>query len=174
MLRIIFPLASVLLCVASFAASAQPAERHDAGPKLYCGAVTTELGWSGTLPYTFQMCPLNVDSCDAEKRSYSLQPESGRADSGTHCWFADEPVKFRIGYNADYNGGRDDVVQELVPIQFDWRGLYPDVWCLEDAAAYFTDIDGKLGLSTWQGIFFCEFDGPRSTRTVVCTVLAAD
>ena len=35
-------------------------------------------------------------------------------------------------------------------------------------------IDGKLGLSTWQGIFFCEFDGPRSTRTVVCTVLAMD
>ena len=35
-------------------------------------------------------------------------------------------------------------------------------------------IDGKLGLSTWQGIFFCEFDGPRSNRTVVCTVLAAD
>lgn len=34
-------------------------------------------------------------------------------------------------------------------------------------------IDGQLGLSTWQGIFFCEFDGPRSSRTVVCTVLAA-
>jgi secondary thiamine-phosphate synthase enzyme len=34
-------------------------------------------------------------------------------------------------------------------------------------------IDGQLGLSTWQGIFFCEFDGPRATRTVVCTVLAA-
>ena len=32
-------------------------------------------------------------------------------------------------------------------------------------------IDGQLGLSTWQGIFFCEFDGPRSSRTVVCTVL---
>lgn len=34
-------------------------------------------------------------------------------------------------------------------------------------------IDGQLGLSTWQGIFFCEFDGPRSNRTVVCTVLPA-
>jgi len=34
-------------------------------------------------------------------------------------------------------------------------------------------IDGKLGLSTWQGIFFCEFDGPRSNRTVVCTLLPA-
>ncbi|MBK6972395.1 MAG: YjbQ family protein [Sterolibacteriaceae bacterium] len=33
-------------------------------------------------------------------------------------------------------------------------------------------IDGKLGLSTWQGIFFCEFDGPRQRRTIVCTVLA--
>jgi len=32
-------------------------------------------------------------------------------------------------------------------------------------------IDGKLGLSTWQGIFFCEFDGPRTQRTVICTVI---
>jgi secondary thiamine-phosphate synthase enzyme len=32
-------------------------------------------------------------------------------------------------------------------------------------------IDGALGLSTWQGIFFCEFDGPRSSRTVICTVI---
>lgn len=33
-------------------------------------------------------------------------------------------------------------------------------------------IDGKLGLSRWQNIFFCEFDGPRRDRRVVCTVLA--
>ena len=33
-------------------------------------------------------------------------------------------------------------------------------------------IDGQLGLSTWQNIFFCEFDGPRRERRVVCTVLA--
>lgn len=33
-------------------------------------------------------------------------------------------------------------------------------------------IDGQLGLSTWQNIFFCEFDGPRRKRTVVCTILA--
>ena len=32
--------------------------------------------------------------------------------------------------------------------------------------------DGKLGLSTWQNIFFCEFDGPRRERRVVCTVIA--
>jgi len=33
-------------------------------------------------------------------------------------------------------------------------------------------IDGELGLSTWQNIFFCEFDGPRAERQIVCTVLA--
>ena len=31
--------------------------------------------------------------------------------------------------------------------------------------------DGQLVLGTWQGVFFCELDGPR-TRTVYVTVLA--
>lgn len=33
-------------------------------------------------------------------------------------------------------------------------------------------IDGQLGLSTWQNIFFCEFDGPRAERCVVCSIIA--
>jgi len=33
-------------------------------------------------------------------------------------------------------------------------------------------IDGKLGLSRWQGVFFCEFDGPRPKRPIVVTVIA--
>ena len=33
-------------------------------------------------------------------------------------------------------------------------------------------MDGELGLSTWQNIFLCEFDGPRRERKIVCTVLA--
>ena len=35
-------------------------------------------------------------------------------------------------------------------------------------------IEGELGLSTWQNIFLCEFDGPRSNRTIMVTVLNAD
>jgi secondary thiamine-phosphate synthase enzyme len=31
--------------------------------------------------------------------------------------------------------------------------------------------DGELALGTWQGVFFCEFDGPRD-RSVYVTVLA--
>lgn len=31
-------------------------------------------------------------------------------------------------------------------------------------------VEGKMGLSTWQNIFLCEFDGPRETRKIVVTV----
>ena len=31
--------------------------------------------------------------------------------------------------------------------------------------------DGKLALGTWQGVFFCEFDGPRD-RTIYVATLA--
>jgi secondary thiamine-phosphate synthase enzyme len=33
-------------------------------------------------------------------------------------------------------------------------------------------IDGQLGLSTWQNVFLCEFDGPRRERRVIVTVLS--
>ena len=33
-------------------------------------------------------------------------------------------------------------------------------------------VNGKLGLSTWQNIFLCEFDGPRGVRKIVVTVTA--
>ncbi len=32
-------------------------------------------------------------------------------------------------------------------------------------------INGELGLSTWQNIFFCEFDGPRTQRNIMITVM---
>lgn len=33
-------------------------------------------------------------------------------------------------------------------------------------------VDGELALSTWQNIFFCEFDGPRKDRRILCTALS--
>lgn len=31
-------------------------------------------------------------------------------------------------------------------------------------------IEGKMGLSRWQNIFLCEFDGPRKARKIVVTI----
>lgn len=33
-------------------------------------------------------------------------------------------------------------------------------------------IQGELGLTQTQSIFFCEFDGPRQNRKVVCSIIA--
>ncbi len=33
-------------------------------------------------------------------------------------------------------------------------------------------INGKMGLSTWQNIFLCEFDGPRSKRNIVISIIS--
>jgi len=32
-------------------------------------------------------------------------------------------------------------------------------------------VDGTLGLSQWQNIFVCEFDGPRNIREIIVTVI---
>ena len=35
-------------------------------------------------------------------------------------------------------------------------------------------INGQMGLSTWQNIFLCEFDGPREKRNVVVTIIDSE
>jgi secondary thiamine-phosphate synthase enzyme len=34
-------------------------------------------------------------------------------------------------------------------------------------------VNGRLGLSQWQNIFLCDFDGPRSSRNVIVTLYDA-
>ena len=31
-------------------------------------------------------------------------------------------------------------------------------------------VNGQMGLSTWQNIFLCEFDGPRNQRNIMVTI----
>ncbi|WP_319499385.1 secondary thiamine-phosphate synthase enzyme YjbQ [uncultured Draconibacterium sp.] len=35
-------------------------------------------------------------------------------------------------------------------------------------------VNGKMGLSTWQNIFLCEFDGPRNSRNIVITLIDSE
>jgi len=38
------------------------------------------------------------------------------------------------------------------------------------SSVYIPISDGKLALGAWQGIFFCEFDGPRNREVFVQTI----
>jgi secondary thiamine-phosphate synthase enzyme len=35
-------------------------------------------------------------------------------------------------------------------------------------------VNGQMGLSTWQNIFLCEFDGPREERRIVVTIYSTE
>ena len=41
--------------------------------------------------------------------------------------------------------------------------------CLVGSLVNIIIDEGQLSLGTWQGIFFCEFDGPRSRRVFIKT-----
>jgi len=107
--------------------------------------------------------------------------ESGTADGLVNIYVQGATAAIMIQENWDESVQTDvvNLLQKLIP-----RG----VW-LHDAQDGNGDahlksglvgpsetvpiIDGKLGLSTWQNIFLCEFDGPREARSIVCTVIPA-
>ena len=68
------------------------------------------------------------------------------------------------------------VLNRMVPWQADYRHLEGNSPAhikasLMGASQTVAVAQGQLRLGTWQGIFFCEFDGPR-TRKVQITLLA--
>jgi len=86
-----------------------------------------------------------------------------------------------INENADPNIGKDFVaaLRKLVIEHDGWLHDRVD----DNAAAHIKSAlvgpsvsipveDGKLTLGTWQDVFFCEFDGPRPTRTVVVAIVS--
>ncbi len=85
-----------------------------------------------------------------------------------------------INENDDPNVGVDllDALGRLVKEHDGWRHDRVD----DNAAAHITAAlvgpsetipvhGGRLALGTWQNVFLCEFDGPRSARRVHVTVV---
>jgi secondary thiamine-phosphate synthase enzyme len=83
-----------------------------------------------------------------------------------------------INENADPSVKADImmVLNQMVPWQADYRHLEGNSPAhikasLMGSSQTVNVAQGQLQLGTWQGIFFCEFDGPR-TRKVQITLLA--
>jgi secondary thiamine-phosphate synthase enzyme len=85
-----------------------------------------------------------------------------------------------VNENADPNIGLDllDALERLIKDHDGWRHDRID----DNAAAHIQAsivgpsvtiplIDGKLALGTWQNIFLCDFDGPRSARRIIVAVV---
>jgi len=82
-----------------------------------------------------------------------------------------------INENADPDVSRDIImgVDKLVPMHDDYRHLEGNSAAhikssLFGASETLVINQGKPVLGTWQGIYFCEFDGPRQRRVHIQTL----
>jgi secondary thiamine-phosphate synthase enzyme len=86
-----------------------------------------------------------------------------------------------INEHADPLVARDFemAMEKIVPEDWGWQHLeegeenapsHPRASLMGPQVVVPLRDDGQLALGTWQGIFLCEFDGPR-TRSVYVTVL---
>jgi len=79
-----------------------------------------------------------------------------------------------INENADPSVKGDilKVLNDIVPWDAGYRHLEGNSAAhikstLVGSSQWVTVEDGRLNLGTWQGIYFCEFDGPRTRRVHV-------
>ena len=106
--------------------------------------------------------------------------ESGARDGLCTVFTPHATAAVAINENDDPNVGVDllDALGRLIREHDGWRHDRVD----DNAAAHIKAAivgpsetipirDGRLALGTWQNVFLCEFDGPRSSRRVHVTVV---
>jgi secondary thiamine-phosphate synthase enzyme len=100
--------------------------------------------------------------------------ESGVASGVCYIFVPHTTAGVTVNEHADPSVVEDIIAQldRMVPQHGSYRHLegnspaHIKASLMGDSEALFIE-DGKIVLGTWQGIFFCEFDGPRSRHLLV-------
>jgi len=106
-----------------------------------------------------------IDITDAVRQALDA---SGKSDGLVHLFTPHTTAAITINENADPDVVRDLIVtlNALIPFDGDYHHLEGNsaahlksslIGCSETIPF----ANGRLQLGTWQGIYFCEFDGPR-------------
>lgn len=103
--------------------------------------------------------------------------DSGTSDGVVIVFVPHTTAGITINENADPSVQSDIIMQmdKIVPQSRDFRhgeGNSPAHIKASLMGSSVTVIvsGGKLNLGTWQGIYFCEFDGPRSRKVWIKTI----
>jgi secondary thiamine-phosphate synthase enzyme len=118
---------------------------------------------------------------DITERVRDVVSESGVREGVCTVFTRHATAAVTINENADPNIGVDFLssLRKLVIEHDGWLHDRVD----DNAAAHIKSAlvgpsesipieRGELSLGTWQNVFFCEFDGPRSERSVVVVVVS--
>ena len=127
---------------------------------------------------------LRTDAAEPRRghqRATCAEPSTARGGSAVLVYVPHTTAGVTINEHADPAVGRDleAALERMVDDGWPWEHVEPGE---ENAPTHVRASlmgpsvliplreDGSLALGTWQGIFFCEFDGPRE-RTVYVSVL---
>ncbi len=121
----------------------------------------------------------HTEVCDITQEINEIVADSGVENGLCLVFTPHATAAIAANENDDPNIGTDlqKALTDAIPDHAGWLHDRVD----NNAAAHikativgpsetFPVIDGRLLLGTWQNVFYCEFDGPRSTRRVVVSV----
>ena len=100
--------------------------------------------------------------------------EAAAEASLCHVYVPHTTAGVTINENADPSVGRDILAElnKIVPLDDNYSHSEGNSAAhikatVVGSSAAIPVRDGRLALGTWQGIYFCEFDGPRSRRVFI-------
>jgi len=104
--------------------------------------------------------------------------QSGVSDGLCHIWCRHTTAALTVNENADPDVKHDILLALSRIVSHDWPYLHSEgnstahvkssLLCCELTLPV---CDGDLALGRWQGVLFCEFDGPRTNRQIGVTVI---
>lgn len=112
---------------------------------------------------------------DITDRVESIVSASGVTDGDAVVYCPHTTAAITINENADPSVGHDILLtlEQLLPqrrLGYRHSEGNSDAHCKSSLLGCSEQVlikGGSLQLGTWQGIFFCEFDGPRSRKVIV-------
>lgn len=111
---------------------------------------------------------------DITSRVQEIVRSEGEEEGICHLYVPHTTAGLTINENADPTVPQDiiNTMNKVIPFDGDYRHLEGNAAAHIKASLMGSSLsilikDKKLVLGTWQGIFFCEFDGPRSRKIYV-------
>lgn len=124
--------------------------------------------------------PKTMELVDITSDISRLLADTDIVDGLCHLFNPHTTAGLTINEGAD-PAVRDDIIaglKEIVPMNYPFKHLEGNspahiMASLMGSALTILIKQGRLQLGTWQKIFFCEFDGPR-TRKISCNFVAVN
>ncbi|MGZ6291822.1 MAG: secondary thiamine-phosphate synthase enzyme YjbQ [Syntrophales bacterium] len=130
--------------------------------------------WSETMKQFAVRTNTRAEMIDITDRIRILVKDSRIKSGVCHVFVPHTTAAVTINENADPDVPRDILteLEKIIPFNDDYRHVEGNSAAhikasIVGASETVFIENGELVLGTWQSIFFCEFDGPRSRRVIV-------